>query len=129
MSEDTAPKERFSRYHITLLALLGIATLYEGFDASMLTLASVDVRTTLDISLGEWGTLYAITRAGVIASFFFLMCADRFGRRALLLLTVAGFAIASGATAFVQTKEQFTFWQTLARLFLTAQRLRLLRRE
>jgi putative MFS transporter len=121
MSEDTAPKERFSRYHITLLALLGIATLYEGFDASMLTLASVDVRTTLDISLGEWGTLYAITRAGVVASFFFLMCADRFGRRALLLLTVAGFAIASGATAFVQTKEQFTFWQTLARLFLTAQ--------
>jgi len=121
MSEDTAPKERFSRYHITLLVLLGVATLYEGFDASMLTLASVDVRATLDISIGEWGTLYAITRAGVIASFFFLMCADRFGRRALLLLTVAGFAIASGATAFVQTKEQFTIAQTIARLFLTAQ--------
>ena len=65
--------------------------------------------------------LYAVTRAGVIASFFFLMCADRFGRRTLFLLTVAGFAIASGATAFVQTKVEFTLWQTLARLFLTAQ--------
>ena len=118
---DAAPKERFSGYHIVLLALLGIATLYEGFDASMLTLASVDVRATLHIGLDEWGTLYAITRAGMIASFFFLMCADRFGRRTLLLLTVAGFSLATAATAFVQTKLQFTVWQTVARLFLTAQ--------
>ncbi|MCP5182180.1 MAG: MFS transporter [Pseudomonadales bacterium] len=122
MTQDAAPaRERFSGYHILLLALLGISTLYEGFDASMLTLASVDVRATLDIHLDEWGTIYAITRAGVVASFFFLMCADRFGRRALLLVTVAGFAIASGATAFVQTKAEFAFWQTVARLFLTAQ--------
>jgi putative MFS transporter len=87
----------------------------------MLTLASVDVRATLHIELDEWGTLYAITRGGMIASFFFLMCADRFGRRTLLLVTVAGFALASAATAFVQTKEQFTIYQTIARLFLTAQ--------
>jgi putative MFS transporter len=114
-------RERFTLYHGTLLLLLGFTTMYEGFDASMLTLASVDVRETLDIGRDEWGWLYAVTRAGVVASFFFLMCADRWGRRSLLLVTVAGFAIASGATAFVETKEAFTFWQTLARLFLTAQ--------
>jgi putative MFS transporter len=101
--------------------LLGIATIYEGFDASMLTLASVDVRATLHIGLDEWGTIYAITRAGMIASFFFLMCADRFGRRTLLLITVGGFALSSAATAFVQTKVEFTVCQTLARLFLTTQ--------
>ena len=56
MTDAAAPKERFSAYHIVLLALLGIATLYEGFDASMLTLASVDVRATLHIALDEWGT-------------------------------------------------------------------------
>ncbi len=121
MTGTAEPTERFSGYHVVLLALLGIATLYEGFDASMLTLASVDVRATLHIELDEWGTLYAITRGGMVASFFFLMCADRFGRRTLLLLTVAGFAIATGATAFVQTKFQFTVCQTIARLFLTAQ--------
>ena len=118
---ETAPKERFTSYHITLLALLGIATIYDGFDSSMLTLASVDVRATLHIGLDEWGTLYAITRFGMIASFFFLMCADRFGRRTLLLITVGGFAIASGATAFVQTKTEFIVCQTIARLFLTSQ--------
>ncbi|HEY8120836.1 MAG TPA: MFS transporter, partial [Myxococcota bacterium] len=121
MSEAAAPKERFTRYHVTLLALLGIATLYEGFDASMLTLASPDVMRTLGISTSEWGTLYMLTRAGIIGSFFFLMCADRFGRKPLLLFTVAGFAIASGATAFVETKAEFVLWQTFARLFLQAQ--------
>jgi putative MFS transporter len=118
---EAAPKETFTRYHVTLLALLGIATLYEGFDASMLTLASLDVRRTLDIANSEWGTLYGWTRVGLIASFFLLMCADRFGRRRMLLFTVAGFALVSGATAFSQTKYEFIAWQTLARLFLTAQ--------
>jgi putative MFS transporter len=61
------------------------------------------------------------TRAGIVGSFFFLMCADRFGRKPLLIFTVAGFALASGATAFVETKLEFAVWQTLARLFLTAQ--------
>ena len=103
MTETAAPKERFSAYHVLLIALLGIATLYEGFDASMLTLASVDVRATLDIGLDEWGTIYAITRAGMVASFFFLMCADRFGRRAMLVITVGGFALSSLATAYAQT--------------------------
>lgn len=121
MNDADAAKERFSSYHVVLIALLGIATLYDGFDASMLTLASVDVRATLDIGLDEWGTLYAITRAGMVASFFFLMCADRFGRRAMLVITVGGFAIASLATAFATNKVEFTLWQTIARLFLTAQ--------
>jgi putative MFS transporter len=104
-----------------MLAVLGIATLYDGFDSSMFSLASKDVSATLGISEGEWGTYYAYTRAGVIGSFFFLMCADRFGRRALLLFTVAGFALASLATAFVQNAAQFVIVQTIARLFLTAQ--------
>jgi putative MFS transporter len=121
VSVGDASKERFSRYHVGLLALLGIATLYEGFDASMLTLASRDVMTTLGISTSEWGTLYMWTRAGIVGSFFFLMSADRFGRKPLLILTVAGFALTSGATAFVETKLEFTLLQTLARLFLTAQ--------
>jgi putative MFS transporter len=115
------PRERFTRYHLTLLALLGIATLYEGFDASMFTLASRDVMTTLDISVAEWGAYYTITRFGVLGSFFFLMAADRFGRKPLLLTSVIGFALATGATSFVTTKAEFVAWQTLARLFLTAQ--------
>lgn len=123
MTSAAAPPagERLSAYHVLLLVLLGVATLYEGFDASMFTLASRDVMTTLDISVAEWGTFYTITRIGVLGSFFFLMGADRFGRKPLLLVSVVGFALTSGATSFVTTKTEFVLCQTLARLFLTAQ--------
>jgi len=121
VSAPAAAKERFTSYHVLLLALLGVATLYDGFDSSMFTLASRDVMTTLDISVAEWGTFYTVTRIGVLGSFFFLMGADRFGRKPLLLISVLGFALASGATSFVTTKTEFVLWQTLARLFLTAQ--------
>jgi putative MFS transporter len=114
-------RERFSSYHWALLFLLGTATLYEGFDASMFTLAARDVMTTLHISVAEWGTFYTITRFGVLGSFFFLMGADRFGRKPLLLVAVTGFALTTGATSFVTTKTEFVLCQTAARLFLTAQ--------
>ena len=101
------------------MLLLGIATLYEGFDASMLTLASVDVRATLGIGLDDWGTV--MPSPGREQPLSLLMGADHFGRRNLLVLTVAGFSLASLATAFAQTAWGFTLWLTIARLFLTAQ--------
>jgi putative MFS transporter len=115
------PGQRLTRYHILLLALVGVATLYDGFDASMLSLAAPDVCHTLGISQSEWGTRYMLTRLGMVGSFFFLLFADQFGRRALLLFTVGGFALCTGATAFVSTANEFTFLQAAARLFLTAQ--------
>jgi putative MFS transporter len=58
---------------------------------------------------------------GVMASFFFLFFADRLGRRAMMMVTVLGFTLFNGLTAFVTDKWQFTACQTLARLFLTAE--------
>ena len=112
---------RIDRYLIFLFVLLSTATLFEGFDAAMLGFAAPDARATLDISLGEWGYLNGFTRLGVMASFFFLLGADRFGRRTLMLLTVIGFAVFNGLTALVTDKYQFALCQFGARLFLTAE--------
>jgi hypothetical protein len=69
MTDSVEPKERFSAYHVLLLSLLSQrARGVRRIDADA---ASVDVRATLHIGLDEWGTLYAITRGGMIASFFF----------------------------------------------------------
>jgi putative MFS transporter len=112
---------RVSPYLLFLFALLSTATLFEGFDSAMMTMAAPDTRSSLDISLGEWGVVFAITRAGMIASFFFLLFADRWGRRALLMITVVGFTLCNGLTALATTKAEFTLYQFLARLFLTAE--------
>jgi putative MFS transporter len=112
---------RLEPYHAFLLIVLSTATFFEGFDASMLGLAAPDVRADLGIERSQWGVLYSVTRVGMVLSFVLLLFADRFGRRALLLTTVIGFAIATGATSVASSPWEFAFWQFLARLFLTAE--------
>jgi len=113
--------ERLGPYHAFLFVLLSTATLFDGFDASMMTFAAPEVRKALDISLGEWSVIYGLCRLGMIASFFFLLYADRFGRRTMMMGTVVGFTLATGMTALADDKVEFTIAQFLARLFLTAE--------
>ncbi|HKA54329.1 MAG TPA: MFS transporter, partial [Candidatus Binatia bacterium] len=87
-------------YLIFLFVLLSTATLFDGFDAAMLTVAAPDARETLHISLSEWGVVFGLARLGVVASFFFLLFADRWGRRFLMLATIVGFAVFNSLTAF-----------------------------
>jgi putative MFS transporter len=110
-----------SPYLLLLFVLLSTATLFDGFDAAMMTLAAPDVRVTLGIDLEQWGYIFGFCRLGMIASFFFLLYADWIGRRRLLMITVVGFTLASGLTALAQDKYQFAACQFFARLFLTAE--------
>ena len=121
-SPDRSPEaSRLTPYHGFLFFVLSSATFFDGFDASMMGLGSEHVRNGLDIDVADWGFIYSITRTGMILSFVFLLFADRFGRRLLMLITVVGFALCTGATALAQDAFQFTLFQTLARIFLTAE--------
>jgi putative MFS transporter len=113
--------DRVGPYLVVLFALLSTATLFDGFDSAMFSFAAPEVRASLDISREQWGLVSGLTRMGVIASFFFLVGADRYGRRNVMMLTVIGFAVANGLTAFVTSKEAFVVVQFFARLFLTAE--------
>jgi putative MFS transporter len=113
--------DKLSPYLVFLFFLLSTATLFDGFDAAMFSFAAPDVRSTLGISREQWGIVSGITRIGVMASFLFMMSADRIGRRNVMMLTIVGFAIANGATAFVTTPVGFIAAQFVARLFLTAE--------
>ncbi len=104
-----------------LFVLLSTATLFDGFDSGLLSFAAPESRRTLDIDLAEWGIVNSLIRLGVWASFLFLLFADRFGRRTLMIVTVFGFALFNGMTAFVTDKYQFVLCQFFARLFLTAE--------
>ena len=123
MSTAPAPVEsaRVTPYHGLLFGLLSTATFFEGFDISMMSLAAADVRAGLGISRENWGLIFSITRVGIVASFFLLLFADRFGRRLLLFVTVLGFGVVTGLTALARDPLEFTALQTLARFFLQAE--------
>ncbi|HYD48116.1 MAG TPA: MFS transporter [Terriglobales bacterium] len=109
------------RYLILLFLLLSTATLFDGFDAAIMSLAAPDIRASLDIPVGQWGYIFGICRLGMVASFLFLLYADSFGRRTATMLTVVGFTLFTGLTALATDKWQFTLFQFLARIFLTAE--------
>ena len=113
--------DRMTPYLWFLFVLLSTATLFDGFDSGMLSFAAPESRRSLDIDLSEWGFVNSVIRLGVWASFLFPLLADRFGRRNLMMITVIGFGLFSGLTAFVTDKYQFMLCQFLARLFLTAE--------
>jgi putative MFS transporter len=123
VSTAPAPVEsaRVTPYHGLLFGLLSTATFFEGFDISMMSLAAADVRAGLGISREAWGAIFSITRVGIVASFFLLLFADRFGRRLLLFVTVLGFGAVTGLTALARDPLEFTALQTLARFFLQAE--------
>lgn len=121
MSRAHVEADRVGPYLGFLFLMLSSATLFEGFDAAMLSFAASETRASLDISRSEWGFVNGLTRMGVMASFLFLFFADRFGRRTLMMVTVVGFTVFNGLTALATDKVQFTICQALARLFLTAE--------
>jgi putative MFS transporter len=121
MTRTPLEAERVGPYLALLFLMLSTATLFDGFDAAMLSFAAPDARATLDIGRDEWGYVNSVTRMGVMLSFFFLFFADRLGRRTMMLVTILGFTLFNGLTALVTDKVQFALCQLLARLFLTAE--------
>ncbi len=121
VSSPAVEATRLDGYLVLLFLLLSTATLFDGFDAAMFSFAAPDVRATLDISREEWGFISGATRFGVMASFLFLFSADHWGRRRLMMITIVGFALFNGLTAFVTETWHFVLFQFLARLFLTAE--------
>ena len=112
---------KVDRYLVFLFMLLSTATLFDGFDAGMLGFAAPETRASLDISLAEWGFVNGFIRLGVMLSFFFLVYADRWGRRTMMMITIVGFATFNGLTAFATDQWTFMLCQFGARLFLTAE--------
>ncbi len=76
-----------------------------------------------DLSIGEsdLGFLGAVVRAGSFFAVFLAIAADRYGRRKLLLITVLGYTLLTGATALSPNAESFVVFQFLARSFATAE--------
>jgi predicted MFS family arabinose efflux permease len=102
------------------LALTAPAFLLSRFEFALGSMALPDIQASLAIPEGDLGLITAIARAGAIPALILALIADRSDRRRMLLFTVFGFALASLATAYVQTPMQYAFAQAASRLFTSA---------
>lgn len=104
--------------HRTLLFLVGTATLFEGYDRFIVSLALPYIGTDLGADEGALGTALAVIRTGALASIFLGRLADRYGRRRLLIISVVGYTAATAATGLSTGLLDFALFQLVATIFL-----------
>ena len=110
--------EPFSAYQRRLLAFLGVATFFEGYDMFALAQVLPNLRETLHVSRAGAGWMLAAINAGTVIAYLLVRLADRIGRRRVLSITIVGYALSSLASAFAPNAWVFTALQCLARVFL-----------
>jgi MFS family permease len=103
------------------LVLLAVATFFSGYATFVLPLALPLIRRSFHLSLEAGGVVLTIVFTGALGGFLLLALADRWGRRPVLTLSIAGSAVFTLCTAFTHGVVEFTALQFVARAFSGAQ--------
>jgi MFS transporter, putative metabolite:H+ symporter len=107
--------------HRTLLFLLGSATLFQGYDNFIVSMALPYIGRDLAASQGSLGFALSAIRVGALVSIVFGRIADRHGRRRMLLATILAYTVATTATGLSRGIAQFVVMQLLAQIFLVTE--------
>lgn len=117
------PPGKLPGRQVRVVLLVGIAYLVNQYDLGIFSLALPQIQAGLGIDEASLGEITGLIRIGVLPAFFLAMLADRAGRRRMLMVTIAGVALATVATAFAQTPEQFIACQIASRAFMGAEEM------
>lgn len=110
-----------SAYHRLLFPLLALCTLFEGFDTKLASLVLPVIGREFGAGPEALGDALAASSLGMMAAFLVMRVADRAGRRPVFLVSVAGYAALTLATAFAPSLAWFTALQVLARLLMVVE--------
>ena len=116
-----AGAEEWSPYHRRLLLLVSLATLFEGFDTLLISLALPYLGAEFGVGSEATGRAVGTISIGTVLAFVPVRLADRYGRRPLLLLAIAGYTLATVASAGARSLDQFVALQLVARMFMVTE--------
>ncbi len=103
--------------HRRLLALLGLAIFFEGYGRTLITVTLSYVGRDLGASSDELSFALALIACGSLGVLVLGPLADRFGRRRVLLVSIALLALFGAGTATARTLAALVTWQLVARVF------------
>ncbi|MCC6919696.1 MAG: MFS transporter [Alphaproteobacteria bacterium] len=107
--------------NMRVLGLVGVASLLSGYDVQIFGLVAKQFLAEFGRETAATGPTVALFRMGVFGALALCLLADVIGRRALLLLTMAGMALGTLATAFAPTFETAVAAQFVTRVFAYAE--------
>lgn len=111
----------FDRREWGVLAPLATVGFFEVYDVALLTLAAPAIAKGLGVGIAAFGIGVAIIRLATLGSLPLMRMADRWGRRTLLLASLALFTLATGLTALAWGLLAFVALQMAARVFLATE--------
>ena len=101
------PAPDLSRRQWQVLGLTAIASIFDRYDLAILQIALPQIQTGLGIADADISNIAALIKLGALPAFLVLAVADRLGRRRLLIFTVIGYTLLTGATAFAPNAGSF----------------------
>lgn len=113
--------EPFTPYQRRLFFFLSVATFFEGYDFLALAQILPSIRADFGLSPAAAGALVAAINVGTVLAYLLVRQADRWGRRRVMSVTIAGYTICSAVTAASVGAISFGLAQMLARVFLIAE--------
>ncbi len=113
-----SPPALLTPYQKRLFLFLGAATFFEGFDFLALAQILPNLRADFGVSKLSAGLLFAFVNFGTVLAWFLVRRADRWGRRPLLITTIAGYTTFSFLSGLSWDLYSFAFFQFVARIFL-----------
>lgn len=111
----------FDSHEWRILAPLMFVGFFEVYDLTVLTIGAPKIADGLGVSIALFGVGVAVIRLAALGSIPILRAADRVGRRAMLLVSIAVFTAATGLTALAWSLAAFVAIQILARAFLATE--------
>ena len=87
--------------HTRLIVGIGVAWLFDAMDVGMLSFVIAALHSEWQLRTVQMGWIGSVSSIGMaVGAILFGMMADRFGRKAILILTLLVFSIGSGISAF-----------------------------
>lgn len=105
-------------YQWRLFLFLSVATFFEGYDQIALTQILPEFREDLGVNAGEGGLTVAFINVGTVLAYLLVRQADRWGRKRVLTITIAGYTLFSLLTGLAPNVWVFAACQLVARIFL-----------
>jgi MFS transporter, putative metabolite:H+ symporter len=111
-------KSAFTAYQKRLFVFLSVACFFEGYDFFAITQLLPSLRVTFDLTPKEGTWLITLINFGTMLAYLLVRGADRWGRRRVLSITIAGYALFTFLSAFSPNALVFGLLQMVARIFL-----------
>jgi putative MFS transporter len=115
------PLRTLPPYSYLLFVLLWVATSFEGFDTNLATLILPKLGGEFGVAQDSLGFVLSLISLGTMASFFVVRLADRYGRKPVIVVSLAGYGALTLATYFANSLLLFALLQFGARMLMVTQ--------